>query len=163
MISDIISCVTNAIVLPPKTRILLDALAALLQLPPATIIDRALAAYRDSLCGEDQNALEAFCGRAIYNREALLSEATQQTAKTGQPAAIYESSRFCFKRDVIERLAPQAEFRMITPVGVFQMSRATFHREFSNVVASDSYKNGGVYNYPRLPSKAEGFRVNAGS
>jgi len=47
---------------------------------------------------------------------------------------------------------------MITPVGVFQMSKAEFYRDFPNVVASRSYK-AGVYNYAQLPSKAEQFRV----
>jgi hypothetical protein len=60
---------------------------------------------------------------------------------------------------VIKKLNPGEEFRTITPVGVFQMSKADFYREFPNVVASESYKRG-VYNYPRLPSKGEGFRLS---
>ena len=142
----------------PQTKILLDALAALLQMPPATVIERALVLYRNSLSIEDQAAIEAFCGRAMHKREDLMLSATRQTAGIGQPKAIYESSRFCFKRDVIEKLQPEEEFRMITPVGVFQMSKADFYQEFPNVVASKSYKRG-VYNYPLLPSKGEGFRV----
>jgi hypothetical protein len=94
----------------------------------------------------------------LYNRETLLSQAAQQTAKTGQPAVIYEATRFTFKRDPIEKLQSQGHSRMITPIGVFQMSKADFYREFPNVVASESYKKG-VYSYPQLPSKAEQFRV----
>jgi hypothetical protein len=152
---------SHTIVINPKEKILLDALAALLQLPPATVIERALVAYRGSLSPDDQATLGAFCGRAMHNREAVLSQAAQQTAKTGQPKAIYESTRFCFKRERIESLAPEERFRMITPVGVFEMSKAEFYREFPNVVASESYKKG-VYHYPQLPSKAESFRVYAG-
>jgi hypothetical protein len=152
---------SHAIAINPKDKILLDALAALLQLPPAAVIERALVTYRESLSPDDQATLGAFCGRAMHNREALLSQAAQQTANNGEPKAIYESTRFCFKREPIERLAPQEHFRMITPVGVFEMSKADFYREFSNVVASESYKKG-VYHYPQLPSKAESFRVYAG-
>jgi len=158
---DIIVSMSHTIGINSKDKILLDALAAFLQLPPATVIERALVAYRESLSPEDQATLGAFCGRAIHNREALLSQAVQQTAKAGQPKAIYESTRFCFKRAPIERLAPQERFRMITPVGVFEMSKADFYHEFPNVVASESYKKG-VYHYPQLPSKAESFRVYAG-
>ena len=96
----------------------------------------------------------------MHNREALRAQATKQTEKTGQPLVTYEATRVTFKRDEIERLTPQDEFRMITPTGVFQMSKADFYREFPNVVASKSYKKG-VYSYPQLPSKAEGFRVHA--
>jgi hypothetical protein len=152
---------TQAVIIAPMTKILLDSLSALQQLPPAAIVDRALITYRDSLCDADRTALGTFYGRAIHNREALLAEATKKTATTGQPVAIYESTRFCFKRHVIDRLGMDDEFRMITPVGVFQMSKAAFFREFPNVLASESYK-AGVYNYPRLPSKAEGFRVHSG-
>src|SRR3972149_4133400 len=145
---------SHTVLVTPQTKILLDALAALLQLPQTTIIERALVAYRDSLSPKDKTAIEPFCGRAMQKREDLLSKAARQTAATGQPKAIYESSRFCFKRNVIEKLNSRDEFRMITPVGVFQMSKADFYREFPNVVASDSYKRG-VYNYPNLPSKGE--------
>lgn len=148
---------SHNILVPPDTKILIDALAAFLQLPQPTIVDKALRTYRNSLRPEDRATIEAFCGRAITNREAFRSEATKHAA-AGQPTEIYESTRFCFKRDRIEKLGPQDEFRMITPVGVFQMSKTDFHREFSNVAASKSYK-AGVYNYPRLPSKAEKFRV----
>ena len=151
---------TNTVTISPQGKILLDALAALLQLPPTTIVDRALNAFRAQLNAEDQTALEAFCGRAMHNREALRAQATKQTEKTGQPLVTYEATRVTFKRDEIERLTPQDEFRMITPTGVFQMSKADFYREFPNVVASKSYKKG-VYSYPQLPSKAEGFRVHA--
>jgi hypothetical protein len=150
---------TNMMPVTPQTKIVLDALCALFQIPPATVIERALNAYRGTLNSADQAALESFCARALYNREGLLSQAAQQTAKTGQPATIYEATRLTFKRELIERLGPEEQFRVITPIGVFQMSKGEFYREFPNVVASESYKNKGVYSYPQLPSKAEEFRV----
>jgi hypothetical protein len=151
---------THTVATSPRGKILLEALAALLQLPPATIVDKALNAYRAQLTSEDQAALDAFCGRVIHNREALRAKAPQQSGKTEQPVVTYEATRVTFKRDEIERLKSDDEFRMVTPVGVFQMSKADFYGEFPNVVASKSYKNG-VYSYPQVPFKAEGFRVHA--
>lgn len=152
---------TTTVIVSPQAKILLDALTALLQLPPATIIERGLNAYREQLPAEDRAALDAICGRAVQKREALLAQASRQTEKNGQPIVTYGATRVTFKRDEIERLKSQDEFRMITPAGVFQMSKADFHREFPNVVGSKSYKNVGVYSYPQLPSKIEGFRVDA--
>jgi hypothetical protein len=149
---------SQQIVISPTGKILLEALAALQQIPTSTIIEKALFTYRDSLEPEDRDTIELFCGRAVKHREALQSNASRSSATTCQPKITYDSSRFCFKRERIEKLEPQEQFRMITPVGVFQMSKAAFYREFPNVVASSSYK-AGVYNYPRLPSKAEQFRV----
>ena len=141
-----------------SAKVLLDAMSALLQLPQVTIVERALIAYLNSLEPKDKTAIEGICGRATQRREVLLTEAAQQTASTGQPKATYEFSRFCFKRAPIEKLDWQDEFRMITPVGVFQMTKTDFYREFPKVVESESYKNG-IYHYPKLPSKAERFRV----
>ncbi len=147
---------SQAITLSPNTKILLDAMAALQQLPQSTVVEKALFTFRDSLDPEDRETLERFCGRAVRHREKQQTNATRSSA--GGPKVTYDSSRFCFKRERIDGLAPAEEFRMITPVGVFQMSKTEFYREFPNVVASASYK-AGVYNYPRLPSKAEQFRV----
>jgi hypothetical protein len=141
-----------------SAKILLDVMSALLQLPQVTIVERALVAYLNSLEPKDKIAIEGVCGRATQRREELLSEAAQQTASTGQPRTTYEFSRFCFKRDRIEGIGWEDEFRMITPIGVFQMTKADFYREFPKVVESESYKNG-IYHYPKLPSKAERFRV----
>jgi hypothetical protein len=147
---------SNGIALAPNTKILLDAMAALQQVPQSTVVERALFTFRDSLDPEDRETLERFCGRAVRHREKQQNRAARSSA--GNPKVTYDSSRFCFKRDRIDGLDPTEQFRMITPVGVFQMSKADFYREFPNVVASASYK-AGVYNYPRLPSKAEQFRT----
>lgn len=148
--------ISQAITLTPDTKILLDAMAALQQVPQSTVVEKALLTFRDSLDLEDRETLELFCGRAAQHRENQQSNARRSSP--GGPKVTYDSSRFCFKRDRIDALNPSEQFRMITPVGVFQMSKADFYREFPNVVASASYK-AGVYNYPRLPSKAEQFRV----
>jgi hypothetical protein len=145
---------SQAITISASTKILLDAMAALQQLPHSTVVEKALFRYRDSLETEDRETLELFCGRARLHRDKL-----QNNSGPGvRPSVTYDSSRFCFKRDRIDPLEPSGQFRMITPIGVFQMSKADFYREFPNVVASASYE-AGVYNYPRLPSKAEAFRV----
>ena len=146
---------SQAITLKPNTKILLDAMAALQQVPQSTVVERALFTFRDSLDAEDRETLEQFCGRAVQHREKQTGAAR---VSTDGPKVTYDSSRFCFKRDRIDGLDTSEQFRMITPVGVFQMSKVDFYREFPNVVASASYK-AGVYNYPKLPSKAEQFRV----
>lgn len=71
----------------------------------------------------------------------------------------YEFSRLCFKRDVIERLDWDQRFRVVTPDGVFEMTRADFERVFQNVLNSQSYRMKGIYHYPTVPAKAEPFRI----
>lgn len=148
---------SRTITLTPKTWILLDALTALLQVPQSTIVENALLAFVDSLDLEVRETLEQFYGRAVQLREKQRTNAMRSFA--GDLKVTYESSRLCFKRDRIDGLDPSERFRVVTPVGVFQMSKADFYREFPNVVASASYRVAGVYNYPSLPSKAEQFRV----
>jgi hypothetical protein len=50
-------------------------------------------------------------------------------------------------------------FRIETPEGVFQMSKAEFRRVFANVAASASYRDNGLYHYPKTPEKALQFLV----
>ncbi len=78
----------------------------------------------------------------------------------GESAMVsYRFSRLCFRRDVIDSLGIGESFRIITPIGTFQMTRADFYRDFQNVVVSRSYRIGGVYHYPKVPSRAEQYRV----
>lgn len=78
----------------------------------------------------------------------------------GQGAAVtYRASRLLFKRDLIEALPDSGRFRVQTPVGDFEMTKADFHAEFPGVVASRSYREGGVYHFPSPPRRAERFRV----
>ena len=75
------------------------------------------------------------------------------------PVVTYEFSRLGFKREVIERLAAQQRFRVVTPVGTFEMSRADFEHVFGHICASRSWQLRGLYHYPRVPAKADRFRV----
>ena len=79
---------------------------------------------------------------------------TQRVAKE------YIASRLTFKRDVIEALANDEFFRVVTPHGTFQMTRADVYAAFPAVVRSQSYRDRGIYHYPRVPKAAEPFRVD---
>ena len=70
----------------------------------------------------------------------------------------YEFSRLGFKADVIEPLAAGDRFRVVTPEGTYEMTKADFYRDFANVVASMSYRERGLYHYPRTPEKAFKYR-----
>ena len=74
-------------------------------------------------------------------------------------AATYTFSRLCFKADVIEPLSDDDRFRVETPDGAFEMTKAQFRRDFANVVASRSYREHGLYHYPVTPEKALRYRV----
>lgn len=83
-----------------------------------------------------------------------------EPARDGIPAtASYKFSRLCFRRNAIESIGLTETFRIITPIGTFQMSKADFYKDFRNVVASKSYREDGVYHYPKLPARAEKYRV----
>jgi len=66
----------------------------------------------------------------------------------------YEFSRLAFKADVIEPLGMKDKFRILTPEGTFEMTKADFYRDFANVASSMSYRVRGLYHYPRTPEKA---------
>ena len=70
----------------------------------------------------------------------------------------YESTRLLFKADVIEPLGERDRFRVVTPEGDFEMSKADFYGVFPNVARSRSYRERGIYHYPVVPGKAEQFR-----
>jgi hypothetical protein len=44
-----------------------------------------------------------------------------------------------------------------TPEGTFRMTKADFYQVFDNVVNSRSYKEKGLYHYPKTPEKAKIF------
>ena len=75
------------------------------------------------------------------------------------PAATNRFSRLCFRRNVIEPLGQNESFIVVTPVGKFRMTKADFYSKFRNVVESRSYSENGLYYYPKLPERAERFRV----
>lgn len=84
------------------------------------------------------------------------------TAGTVPPVS-YRASRLLFKANVIERLKPDSKFRIVTPVGTFEMSKAEFYSAFPNVVSSRSYMERGAYHYPRVPAAALRFKVGSES
>ena len=72
-------------------------------------------------------------------------------------AHTYAAQRLTFRARVIEALSDDQSFRVLTPHGTFEMTKAAFYCEFPNVVASRSYIENGVYHYPTIPSKALPF------
>ncbi|SPF55111.1 hypothetical protein SBA4_6920005 [Candidatus Sulfopaludibacter sp. SbA4] len=136
-----------------ETKVLLDALCALQQLSTAAIITRALNGFVEALQDEDRRVLADLQRRAMETRRSSPSEVPDGIAS-------YEFPRLCFKHDVIMELEPDESFRVITPVGSFEMTRADFERDFKNVAVSKSYdREGGIYHYPKVPAKAERYRL----
>jgi len=72
----------------------------------------------------------------------------------------YQSARLKFYRDEIEPLRIDQSFRIKTPHGTFQMTKADFERVFGNVSKSPSYRIRGNYHYPKVPGKALEFLVD---
>ncbi len=72
----------------------------------------------------------------------------------GEPTVTYNFSRFCFKANLIEPLENDQAFRVVTPKGTFQMTKAEFHKAFPKVVVSKSYAENGIYHYPAVPKSA---------
>jgi hypothetical protein len=138
-----------------ETKVLIDALSTLMQAPTSRVIDKVTADHVERLGTQERQAVDALAQAAL----ARLATESLSGTTGGEPITTYEFSRLCFKRDVIEALAPQDAFRVITPQGVFQMTKADFHRAFSNVAQSRSYLENGLYHYPKLPARAEEFRI----
>lgn len=118
------------------------------------MVDLMAASYLTSLPEESRTAIAALRAAAVAHMDSPPANSTSV------PAATYRFSRLCFRRDIIESLGPNESFQVVTPVGRFQMTKSDFYREFQNVVESKSYSDGGIYHYPRLPARAERFRVS---
>jgi hypothetical protein len=71
----------------------------------------------------------------------------------------YTAPRLRFLANVIEPLAMNDAFEVVTPKGTWRMTKRDFYRVFPNVVASKSYVQSRYYHYPKPPEKAEQFRV----
>lgn len=71
----------------------------------------------------------------------------------------YSASRLRFDAAVIEPLSANDPFRVDTPEGSFQMTKAEFYEHFANVTATPSYRDAGSYGYSKTPAKALRFRV----
>ncbi len=79
---------------------------------------------------------------------------------TPAPKVTYKYYRFGFKAEEIEPLQAGDAFRMVTPVGIFQMTKAQFYATFPGVITSKSYRVRGEYHWPKLPAIALQFRIN---
>jgi hypothetical protein len=144
---------SEAVTISGKAKLYLDALVALQQRGPASVVADAILCLVRFLPEPDRAAVETIASRALGRDIA----ATQH-----HPAAkeAYKYARLCFKRKVIDTLRPEDEFRVETPVGTFQMSMADFEADFGRITRTASWKKLGFYSYPVVPSKAEKYRVS---
>lgn len=135
-------------------KVYLDALVALRQEPTSAIVSDAIMSLVRGLPEPDRSAIDTVVSRALWGGA---------TRPRPEPKAAYKYARLCFKRKVIDRLKVDEEFRIETPVGTFQMSRAEFDVDFGKISKTMSWKNLGFYSYPVVPSKAEKYRIAANS
>jgi hypothetical protein len=103
--------------------------------------------------------LSAPDGDIHYSLAVPAQVGESERTMTGQPVAVYRCSRLTFKAKVIESLEDHDVFEVITPVGRFRMTKADVYRDFPGVIASKSYRDNGIYNYPTLPTRALRYKV----
>jgi hypothetical protein len=95
---------------------------------------------------------------AVERRREMASAVANASVAS---ANTYEARRLTFRAEVIEALRDDESFRVVTPAGTFEMTKAAFYRSFPNVVASRSYIDAGLYHYPTIPAKALPFLLRA--
>jgi hypothetical protein len=139
-----------------ETKILLDALSILMQTPAGRVIEILASAYVQGLPNSEAQVIKGLMEAALTRMTKHVPAAERQSPV---PVANHKFSRLCFKRDLIEPLDPNDSFRVETPIGTFQMTKTDFYRVFPNVAHSRSYLESGLYNYRKLPSQAEQFRI----
>jgi hypothetical protein len=144
-----------ALSVPQETKIVLDAVATLLQKSPSGVVELAVSSFLAALPEEQRRAVETLKAAAVANMEAAPT-----TSDGAAPPTTYRFSRLCFRRDMIEPIGQSEAFRIITPIGTFQLTKSDFYRDFQNVVESKSYREDGIYHYPKLPARAERYRVS---
>ena len=96
----------------------------------------------------------------LRRSQLTISLAGQGSRMKARPKVTYCYGRLTFHRDSIEPLEANDRFRLETPVGAFEMSRAEFCETFPGVVRSRAYAINGLYNYSTVPGKGERFLVN---
>ena len=70
------------------------------------------------------------------------------------------TNRLTFKRSIIDELDEDGIYiNQIRPIGIFQISKKDFYKDFSNVVKSASWDKG-IYHYPTFPSWAKKYLTN---
>ena len=98
-------------------------------------------------------------GSAIQPPSTIPLDTTAPRTLQSHPVE-YHASRLTFKRDVIEVLDDDDQFRVVTPQGTFQISKREFHTAFAKLCLTRSYRESGADNYPMVPRAAERFRTN---
>jgi hypothetical protein len=98
---------------------------------------------------------------SLRQATSALPNEPRSPSEAREPVATYRASRLEFRADAIEALAVEDVFRVVTPAGKFQMTKAEFYAVFANVVASESYRVRRSYSYSALPQKAVRFRVSS--
>lgn len=98
------------------------------------------------------------CPHVRYAAKAAHGECSR-LAHCAPTGTSYRATRLLFKAEIIEPLEDNDVFSIVTPEGVFQMTKAEFRRVFPNVVESASYREHGVYHYPTAPEKALPYLV----
>ncbi|WP_147444353.1 MULTISPECIES: hypothetical protein [Corallococcus] len=74
-------------------------------------------------------------------------------------ASSYKATRLLFRAEVIEGLADDQPFRIETPDGTYEMTRAEFLDTFANVADSNTYRSTRQYSYSTTPAKARRFLI----
>ena len=74
-----------------------------------------------------------------------------------KPAGELYSDAIEVQVSVIESLSDDDSFRIVLPQGVIEMTKRQFKEHFSNVRTSASYREVGIYHYPKLPRVAMQF------
>ena len=148
---------SQAVAVSGKTKLVLDALVALKQRGPASLVSEAILCFVGSLPDEERSAVESIVSLAMDKR--VVQEDLPK--HHSEPKVTYKYSKLAFKRKVIESLAPSDEFRVDTPFGSFQMSRLDFEADFGGITKTATWKRG-YYPYPLIPSKAEKYRITNG-
>ena len=76
---------------------------------------------------------------------------------------VYRAKHLTFRRKEIDALPMDGRFRVITPDGTFEMSKADFLEVFDNVAKSNSYAVYGNYVCRPVPARALRFRIEGGA
>jgi hypothetical protein len=136
------------------TKITLETLALMRQLPVASIIDLVVEEYVRRLPSADQELISQM---QLRSKEAQPLHRAREIRL--EPTVTYEYNRLCFIRRHIEPLGEDEAFRVTTPVGTFQMTKREFQLEFPKIFESTSWMVSGIYHYPVVPTRALKYRL----
>lgn len=111
----------------------------------------------------DAQARQAAPQPAAPVQQAVLTMPAPRADSALRVAALransYRATRLLFRANVIEGLADDQSFRIETPDGTYEMTRAEFLHTFANVADSNTYRSTGEYSYSTTPAKARRFLV----